>query len=203
MRLDALAACVAVAVTMMAFSGGLPAPAWGQVPQPPAQPQPPMQPPAQPLSPAPPTPADPRLAQVRSAVERLGQKVLDVAIVRQTSGNVGWIVVTPAAYGQPSFEAVFRQAQTVWWGTWGTASAEPPDTTILVNGQVWNRFIINQFVKARDYATFLSSYQAARNDADRARVFDVLWDTTSYSVFDMERRQYVDAKDFSNKNFTR
>jgi hypothetical protein len=161
MRLDALAACVAVAVTMLALSAGLPVPAWGQAPPPPAQPQPPMQQPVQPpLSPVPPPPADPRLAQVRTAVERLGQKVLDGA-------------------------------------------SEPPDTTVLVNGQVWNRFIINQFVKARDYATFLSSYQAARNDAERARAFDVLWDTTKYSVFDIERGQYVDARDFSNKNFTR
>ncbi|MGQ0571084.1 MAG: hypothetical protein ACT4P5_16405 [Armatimonadota bacterium] len=195
MKRAMIAATAVVLLVLVATVPFRPALAQAPVmPQPPAQPAPPVQP-----APA----GDPRVAQVRAAVERLGQRVLDVALVRQTTGNSAWIVVTPAAYSQPSFDAVFKQAQIVWWGTWGVVSTDPQETTLLVHGQAWNRYVIYQIVSLKDYAAFLSAYQAARTDPERTTVFKTLQDRTSYSVFDLDRGQFADAKDFSNKNFTR
>ncbi|MGQ0571085.1 MAG: hypothetical protein ACT4P5_16410 [Armatimonadota bacterium] len=192
-----LGACIALAAMVP------PPPALAQVPvmpQPPAQPVPPG-PPVRP-APAPQPAADPRLAQLRAALERANLRVGDVAVTDATTQRPHWWGHVGAEYTQPSARAVYDQAHKIWWAMITVLAQEPPGA-VMCACQSWNKYVIQVLVEVGHYSAFLKSYQAARTDAERTSAFDQLDTGVSARVFDLERRQFVDVKDFVNKNYTR
>jgi hypothetical protein len=133
--------CVALALIIAAVAAPVRAQFPAPQPQQP-QPQPPGPQPQQPQPPGPPpaaTTADPRLAQVKAALERQGMRVLEVITIPQRGASVGgWGVVTQAAYAQPSYQAISKQALDVWWVMYGVFSQEPAGKR-LVAAQAWSR----------------------------------------------------------------
>ena len=75
--------------------------------------------------------------------------------------------------------------------------------TYLSVSQVWTKYSIVFHSRLSDLTTFVQVYQAARSDAERAEAFNALLRQVLFAVWDNERGQQVDQKDFMNKNFTR
>lgn len=82
----------------------------------------------------------------------------------------------------------------------GVLAQEPP-ATIMVSSQVWNKYLLQIWTDIARYNTFLSIYRTAKNDSERNLAFNAL--SARLRVYDTERRQWVDFKDFTDKNFTR
>jgi hypothetical protein len=175
----------------------LPTASWAQFPAP----QAPAPPPASPQAPASAN-TDPRIAQVRAAVERQGQRVSEITVVRNEQGYLVWIVFTSADYSQPSAQKVIAHASSVWWSTWNVVSGDPPNT-VMISAQQWSKYIIGMKITNQAYTAFVSAYRAATTDAQRSAAFDDMLKRSSVEFFDIETKRLVDNKDFIDKNFAR
>ena len=165
----------------------------------PSQPAPPG-PPQRSGTPQPPA-VDPRLAQIKAELEKQGMRVLEVTYLPlDKESPAHWFAYTPADYAQPDGRSVLNQGVKVWWVMVAVLAQEPP-ATILVSSQVWNKYILQLFLDIARYSTFLSNYRAAKNDSERNAAFNAL--SAKLRVWDSERQQWADIKDFMNKNFTR
>ena len=182
------------------------APAYAQFPfQPaPASPQPAPQP-AQPApQPAPAPAGDQRVAQIKANLERGGLRVLGLEFKPAQGNNPpGWFIITAANYAQPAFSPMFNQAFAMWGAAYEVATRESPET-VMFTGQQWSKYMLILVTQAKHLTTFATNMNAAGNDTARQKtVFDAFLQTVTFQTYDLERQQFVDQKDFINKNFTR
>jgi len=163
-------------------------------------PFPPTQP-AAPAAPAQPAP-DPRLAQIRQWLEAKGFRVLEVESRRTPAGEPQWWTATAAKYSQPSIDKVVDQAFFMWAAMYEPLKQEDPKTYLSTN-QVWTKYWIIFHARLSDLTTFVGAFQAAKSEAERGEAVNALFRKALLAVWDVERGQQVDQKDFINKNFTR
>jgi hypothetical protein len=178
--------------------------AWAQVPfQPAPAPQQPVQPAPQGPQLAPqPAPSSP-VERIKSELTRQGQRVLEVGIVPPQGGNPGiWYAGVAASYAQPSQPPVLQQAFNVWAVIFGVAGGEPPQTIMSTN-QVWTKYALLVMTQVGPYAELLTRLRSATSNAAKSQVFNDFVARVGFRVFDLERQQFVDQKDFINRNFTR
>lgn len=146
-------------------------------------------------------PADPRIAQIKAGLEKAGLKVLDVGFQPAQGANPPfWAAITEAKYAQPSSEALLRQGFTIWAVMYDVLNKEDP-RAVLVGGQVWTKYALLLAVSIGDTTIFVRAYQAAKSDAERNRAVETFLKAASFSVYDLQKQQFVDQKDFINKNF--
>jgi hypothetical protein len=107
-----------------------------------------------------------------------------------------------ATYAQPSFDKVEVLALTIWNAMYGVVSKEPP-ASILSGSQVWTKYGIVLQTRVNDITTAVNAWQAAKSDDERKRAYETFLDSIRFRIYDYERQQFVDQKDFINKNFTR
>lgn len=152
-----------------------------------------------------PTPTDARSAQIKSALEGKGFRVLEVGFVPAKDGNPPILgAIVEADYAQASGEAVLRQAFGVWDVLFNSLTMDSPDVaaTLLVAGERWTKYLLYLAIRAEEAANHLKSLQAASSDEQKQEALQTLLRAIRFSVFDTERQEYVDQKDFTNKNFT-
>ncbi len=159
-------------------------------------------------SPAPQAPVeDPRVAQVTTTLEKQGLKVLGAGIVRgpgfyQQGDTTVWWVDTAAAYAQPNDKGVSRQALVTWGVMYDILVNEPP-VTILSGAQYWTKYALVLQTRMGDLTTLVKAVSGTRTEPEKEKAFEAFAATMRFRVYDVERRQFVDEKDFMNKNFTR
>jgi hypothetical protein len=95
---------------------------------------------------------------------------------------------------------VVEQGLNIWLGISGVIVA---DNAVLVGGQAWTKYVIEMQQTNAKVREFLSAWEAAKTDADRKKALDIVLGRFRLRVFDLEKNQYVDEKDFVNKNFTK
>ncbi len=161
--------------------------------------------PAQPAAPQ--TGADdPRVAlakQVKADLEGQGLKVYEVGFIPGQGNNVPvWYADVGANYSQPDGGRILNMAFSVWAILHRIGGKEACETT-LVNGQVWTKYLLLLGAPLGAYDKLLGSLRTAGSDADKKKAVDAFLDTVRFRVYDMEKRQFVDQKDFVNKNFTK
>jgi hypothetical protein len=179
-----------VALGLVAGVVALPVPSYAQFTLPSPQPQ-------QPQAPA----TDPRVAQIKTGLEKAGLKVYNVIFRRTEKGDPHWVALTAAQYAQPSFPAVQQQSLIIWGVMYPPLAGDPP-VTILTALHVWNKYGIRTHATVENIATLVKDHKGAATDAERRSVFEKFFGTVTFDVLDLERNQYVDEKDFINKNFT-
>jgi len=144
--------------------------------------------------------ADPRGPQVKAALEKLGYKVEDVGFRAQKGSDPTlWIALTAAKYAALTATNVLEQGLNVWIGISGVIGNEK---AVLIGGQVWTKYVIEMHQSNDKVRAFLGAWEAAKTDDDRKKAVDGVLGRFTIAVFDLEKGQYVDAKDFVNKNFT-
>lgn len=149
-----------------------------------------------------PTPSAP-IERIKSELTRQGQRVLEVGIVPPQGGNPGiWYAGVAASYAQPGQQPVLQQAFNVWAVIFGAAGGEPPQT-IMSNNQVWSKYALLVMTQVGPYAELLARLRGAASDAEKSQAFNAFVARVGFRVFDLERQQFVDQKDFMNRNFTR
>ncbi len=144
--------------------------------------------------------ADPRGVQIKTALEKMGYKVHDVGFQAPKGRDPGaWFALTVANYAALTTPNAVEQGLNIWVGISGVIGAE---NAVLVGGQVWNKYVIEMAQTNEKVRQFVSAWQAAKTDADRKKALEIVLKQFRLAVFDLERNQYVDVKDFVNKNFT-
>ena len=159
-------------------------------------------PPTQPGSQTPPPAADPRLAQIRRGLEAKNLRVLEVELKRTNDGDPQWWTETAANYGQPGRDKVLEQAFTMWGAMYEVLTQDNPRSLLSVS-QLWTKYSIIFHSRLSALTTFVKAFQAARSDEERNQAFNAFIREARIAIWDNERGQMVDQKDFVNKNFTR
>jgi len=162
----------------------------------PAFPFPPTQPGTQ-TQPA----ADPRLAQIRRGLEAKNLRVLELELKRTKDGDPQWWTETAANYSQPGRDKVLEQTFTMWGAMFEVLNQEDARTLLSVS-QLWTKYSIVFHSRLSALASFAKAFQAARSDSERTEALNVFIRQARVAVWDNERNQQVDQKDFINKNFT-
>ncbi|MGQ0551273.1 MAG: hypothetical protein ACT4PY_16560, partial [Armatimonadota bacterium] len=111
-----------------------------------------------------------------------------------------WWVDAFANYAQPNSEVMGVLAGTIWAGQYSVLAGEPP-ATILSGGQMWTKYEFIYQTRLGNFATLVARLQAAGTDEDRQRAINVFVQTVRFRIYDLERRQFVDEKDFVNKTY--
>ncbi len=156
-----------------------------------------------PFQPAPQPAGDPRVDQIKKNLEQEGIKVVDARFIPAKDNRPpAWSVVVLASYAQPSGDKVLGLAFFMFGTMFGVAQQDPPATT-LFSAQVWTKYQIIFVTTLGDTTTFANAMRAARSDQEKQQVIKGFLDTWKFGVYDTERGQFVDQKDFVNKNFTR
>ncbi|MGH2349443.1 MAG: hypothetical protein ACRDFT_08270 [bacterium] len=144
---------------------------------------------------------DQRLARIKAGLEREGLRVLEVRYLpADRSGPAYWFGVTAAAYSQPNWPDVAKQALVSWLVMNETTAPDPPQT-MLMSAQVWTKYMIQIGQQNTLVSEFSRALKAARNDAEKNAAVNKVLARFLVRIFDLERNQFVDAKDFVNKNF--
>ena len=174
----------------------------------PAGPSPQPTPAAEPTSTLPiarPTPSDARSAQIKTTLQGKGFQVLEVAFIPARDGKPSFLAaIVEADYAQPSGEVVLRQAFGVWDVLFHSLTIDSPEVAamVLMVGERWTKYVMYLGVRVEDAASYLKSVQAAGSDEQKQEVLQTFLRAIQFSVFDVERQEFVDLKDFTNKNFT-
>ncbi len=156
----------------------------------------PFQPPPQPAG-------DPRVDQIKRNLEQQGIKVVDVRFTQAKDNRPpAWSAIVAANYAQPSFEKVGGLAFFTFGTMFGAAQQDPPATT-LFSGQIWTKYQIIFITTMSDTTRFAAAMRAAGSDREKQQAVSAFLDTWKFGVYDTERGQFVDQKDFMSKNFTR
>ena len=158
-------------------------------------------PPTQPGTPAQPA-VDPRLAQIRRGLEAKNLRVLELELKRTSDGDPQWWTETAANYSQPGRDKVLEQTFTMWGAMFEVLNQEDAKTLLSVS-QLWTKYSIIFHSRLSALATFAKAFQAARSDSERTEAYNVFIRQAGVAVWDNERGQQVDQKDFVNKNFTK
>jgi len=178
------------AMVAVVFAGTVVATAHAQFPLPSPQSQPPQ------------AATDPRAAQIKTGLEKAGLKVYDIVVRRTGRGEPNWVAITGAQYAQPNWPAVTQQELLTLGVMYPPLAGDPP-VTLLTAVQVWNKYAIRFHATVANIATLVKDYNGAATDAERRAVFEKFFGTVLYDVIDIERNEFVDIKDFTNKNFVR
>jgi len=165
--------------------------------------------PQQPAQPAPAQPqtgaTDPRVnlaKQAKADLEGRGLKVYEVGFVPGQGDKLPvWYADVAADYSQPNGSRILNMAFAVWAILHRIGAQEPPKT-MLMNGQVWTKYVLLLGSPVGAYDQLVTSLRAAGSDADKKKAVDAFMETVRFRVYDVERRQFVDQKDFVNKNFS-
>jgi hypothetical protein len=168
----------------------------------PFQPAPqPQQPAPQPFYPQPTPPSDPRAAQIKAGLEQQGLRVLQVGFLPAKDNQLPrWYAETAANYPRPAYGPVAQQALLIWAVMYNVVGQDPPQT-ILIGDQSWSKYSFLFAVQIGTLKQFADAFQRAATDNDRQRALQFLFRAAEFRVYDNERRQFVDEKDFVNKNF--
>lgn len=144
--------------------------------------------------------ADPRGVQIKASLEKMGYKVHDVGF-QAAKGNTpaAWFALTEANYAALTTPNVAEQGLNIWVGTSQVIGA---DNAVLVGGQRWNKYVVEMTQTNAKVREFLTAWNAAKSDTDKSNALKIVLGRFRLAVFDLERNQYVDVKDFVNKNFT-
>lgn len=142
-----------------------------------------------------------RASGIKAGLEREGLKVLEVRYLpADRSGPPYWYAVTAATYSQPNWPGVAKQA-VVSWLIMNLATASDPPDTMLMSAQVWTKWMIQIGQTNKLVAEFAAEFRAAKNDTERNAAVKKVLGRFLVRIFDLERNQFVDVKDFVNKNF--
>jgi hypothetical protein len=156
----------------------------------------------QPAFPQPAPQPDPRVAQIHAQIKRnLENTGLRILHQEYYAPHTRWVTATEAKYAQPTRQAVGWQHLVTWGAMYGPLSQEPP-TSSARSGQVWGKYNVVGEIKLEALREYARAWQAAQTDADRTSALNALWRATGTGIWDIERQQWVDEKDFVNKNFT-
>jgi hypothetical protein len=168
----------------------------------PFQPAPqPQQPAPQPFNPQPAPPSDPRAAQIRSGLEQRGLRVLQVGFLPAKDNALPrWYAETAGNYPRPAYGPVGEQALMTWAVMYNVVGQDPPQT-VLIGDQSWSKYSFLFAVQIGTFRQFADAFQRATTDAGRQQALQFLFRSAEFRVYDNERRQFVDEKDFVNKNF--
>jgi hypothetical protein len=189
-----MAAAVALAVGLVVGPLTL---AQAQFPFQPSQPQQPTTP----IVPQPPPPSDPRVAQIKAGLEQQGLRVMTVGFMPAKDNQLPrWYAETAANYPRPGYGPVAQQALMIWGVMHGIVKQDPPQT-VLIGDQVWTKYSLLFAVQIGTLTQFADAYQKATSNDGRQQAFQVLFRAAQFRVYDNERGQFVDDKDFVNKNF--
>ena len=144
---------------------------------------------------------DQKLARIKAGLEREGLKVLEVRYLpADRNGPAYWFGVTAAVYSQPRWPDVAKQALVSWLVMNETTLSDPPDS-MLMSAQVWTKYMIQIGQNNKLVSEFSATLKAARTDAEKNAAVNKVLGRFLVRIFDLERNQFVDAKDFVNKNF--
>jgi len=144
--------------------------------------------------------ADPRGVQIKAALEKAGYKVHDVGFQPAKGNNpASWFVLTEANYAALTTRSALEQGLNIWVEISGVIGA---DNAMLVGGQRWNKYVIEMAQANAKVREFLAAWNAAKTDTERGQALKIVLGRFRLAVFDLEKNQYVDVKDFVNKNFT-
>jgi hypothetical protein len=142
-----------------------------------------------------------RLATIKAGLEREGLKVLEVRYTPvDRNGPAYWFGVTATTYSQPNWPAVAKQALVTWLVMNESTASDPPES-MLMSAQVWTKYMIQIGQQNKLVSEFAAALKAARTDAEKNAAVNKVLGRFLVRVFDLERNQFVDAKDFVNKNF--
>jgi hypothetical protein len=109
-------------------------------------------------------------------------------------------VVLEAWYPQPSTSAVFGQA-FVAWSVMADVLSGAEESTFLVAGQMWSKYILYVGVPLGPFRVFQQAAAASPDDEGRSEALRHLEPHLRFAVVDTETGQQVDQKDFVNKSF--
>ena len=182
-----------VALTSMAGATALPSASHAQFAFPTPRPQA-----TQSTAPGPAT--DPRVAPMKEALEQ-GLRVLNVEFRRTTDNDPQWLAQTAARYAQPGWPSVISQAFAIWGAMYSLAANDLPKTWFS-GIQVWDKYGIAVHARLEDLTALAGDLHTARTSTEKQVVLDKFYPKTIVRIWDYERQQYIDAKDFINKNFT-
>jgi hypothetical protein len=147
--------------------------------------------------------SDPKAEQIKVGLERKGEKVLQIGFQpAKGSRPPGWGAVIAASYAQPSHRAVLQQGFRAWDVMYAVVGKDDP-SMLLFNGQVWTKYMIVLFTATGSITKFLAAFEAAKTDEEKDRASTEFLRNVGVQVADLERAQFIDQKDFINKNFTR
>jgi hypothetical protein len=159
-----------------------------------------------PFAPAPAPAGDPRLGQIRAAIQVRGIAVLGVEMIPpQGSMPRIWNAITKATYVRADPARLDQQARDIWEVLLTILAQEEP-ATYLSGTQVWNKYAI---IGRAHLADFLTLAAATNNIDPRSpgaldritRAEKAFYAKVQVFVYDLEQRQFVDEKDFLNKHF--
>lgn len=142
-----------------------------------------------------------RANRIKAGLEAEGLRVLEVRYLpADRSGPPYWYAVTAAGYSQPNWKDVAKQAVISWLIMNLATTPDPPDT-MLMSAQVWTKWMIQIGQTNKLVTEFAAAFRAARNDSERNGAVNKVLARFLVRIFDLERNQFVDVKDFVNKNF--
>lgn len=142
-----------------------------------------------------------KLVRIKAGLERERLRVLEVRYApADRSGPAYWFGVTAAVYSQPTWPDVAKQAVVSWLVMNETTAADPPES-MLMSGQVWTKYMIQIGQQNRLVSEFSAALRAAKSDTEKNAAVNTLLRRFLVRIFDLERNQFVDVKDFVNKNF--
>jgi hypothetical protein len=151
--------------------------------------------------------ADTRAVRIKAGLEAKQLKVYGTGVMRGTGFMGGsevdlFYATVAATYAQPTFDKVEVLALEVWGTMYDVLSKEPP-MSILSGSQVWTKYGLVLQTRVGDITTVVSAWQAAKSDEEKKRAYQTFLESVRWRVYDYEKEQFVDQKDFVNKNFTR
>jgi hypothetical protein len=146
-------------------------------------------------------PTDARARQIKAGLEQRGMRVHEI-LIRPAQGRdpAYWASLTAALYATPTAGRTLEQAANTWEVMNAVLTQEPP-TTVMIAAQVWNTYILNFLVSRQDWGVFAQAWTGATTDDQRRQAGQQLIRAMRFTVFDMQRQQFIDQKDFVNKNF--
>ena len=152
--------------------------------------------------------ADARASRIKAALEAKQLTVRGTGLIRSTGFYQGGSEVdlfyadVAATYAQPTFEKVETLALTIWEAMYSVVAKEAP-ATILSGAQVWTKYGVVMQTRVSEITTVVNAWNAAKSDEEKKRAYETFLDSIRWRVYDYEKGQFVDQKDFINKNFTR
>lgn len=142
-------------------------------------------------------------AQIKGRLEKAGLTVFGVEwLATSEEHRPYWVTDTPALYVRPSSQAVLHQTLLIWGHTYETVASEDAETAISAR-QTWTKYSIVTNVRLKWLHEYVAATRQAKSDAERQQALRTLFTRHWESVWDIERRQWADSKDFVNKFFVK